>query len=402
MLWARSDREVVDLLKGGQLVLDLSRGGAPPVRRAPVLYNRGKRMAEPSRFLITGGAGFIGSNAARRLSELGHSVVVFDNFSRAAASFNRAWLELAAPGVRFVRGDVCRPEDLRAVLDADFDAVLHLAGQVAVTTSIADPRSDWEANALGTFLLLENLRARHGGNPGNAPLLIHASTNKVYGHLSGGETLREGRWDLAERTDGVDETESLSFESPYACSKGAADQYVVDYHRSYGLPTVSFRQSCIYGTRQFGEEDQGWVAWFALAAVFRLPITIYGDGLQVRDLLWVDDLIAAYLAAVRLKREVSGKAYNVGGGPRFRLSLKELIAMLGSRLGREIPVTYAPSRLGDQRVFYCDIRRARRELEWEPRVDPEAGVERLLEWIGSNREEIATFLARKGIPVTAA
>lgn len=352
--------------------------------------------------MITGGAGFIGSNAAHRLSEMGHSVVVFDNFSRAAASFNRAWLERAAPRVRFVRGDVRRPEDLRAALDADFDAVLHLAGQVAVTTSIADPRSDWEANALGTFLLLETLRARHGGNPENAPLLIYASTNKVYGHLSRGETLREGRWDLTEKTEGVSETESLSFESPYGCSKGAADQYVVDYHRSFGLPTVAFRQSCIYGTRQFGEEDQGWVAWFALAAVFRLPITIYGDGLQVRDLLWVDDLVAAYLAALRLKREVSGKAYNVGGGPRFRLSLKELIAMLGSRLGREIPVTHAPSRLGDQRVFYCDVRLARRELGWEPRVDPGAGVERLLEWIGSNREEIATFLARKGIPVTAA
>jgi CDP-paratose 2-epimerase len=351
------------------------------------------------RFLITGGAGFIGCNAARRLSEAGHEVVVFDNFSRAAASFNREWLERIQPQVRFVRGDVRRPEDLRAALADSFDAVLHLAGQVAVTTSITDPVSDWEANAVGTFNVLEALRARYGKDPEIAPLLLYSSTNKVYGHLSSGETLREGRWDLAERPAGVSEEETLSFESPYGCSKGAADQYVVDYHRSFGLPTVCFRQSCIYGIRQFGEEDQGWVAWFALAASFDLPITLYGDGLQVRDLLWVDDLVDAYLAALSRKEKVAGRAYNIGGGPAFRLSLKELVARLEGKLGRAIPVAHAASRLGDQRVFYCDIRRAERELGWKPRVSPDEGVERLLEWIDSNRKEIAAFLSRKGIPV---
>jgi CDP-paratose 2-epimerase len=351
------------------------------------------------RFLITGGAGFIGCNAARRLSESGHDVVVFDNFSRAAAPFNRRWLEAIQPPVRFLTGDVRRPEDLRAALEEPFDAVLHLAGQVAVTTSIVDPVADWEANALGTFHLLEALRARHAKNPRQAPLLLYASTNKVYGHLSSGDVLRDGRWDLAERPNGVSEEESLSFESPYGCSKGAADQYVVDYHRSFGLPTVCFRQSCIYGTRQFGEEDQGWVAWFALAAVFDLPITLYGDGLQVRDLLWVDDLVDAYLAALARKNEVAGRAYNVGGGPAFRLSLHELVADLEKRLGKKLPVAREKARLGDQRVFYCDISRARRELGWQPRVSPSEGVSRLLDWIGSNRKEIGTFLARKGIPV---
>jgi nucleoside-diphosphate-sugar epimerase len=785
-------------------------------------------MAEPKRFLITGGAGFIGSNAARRFAELGHSVVVFDNLSRAAAPFNLRWLQGLHPGIRFVRGDVQSEADVAAVLAEPFDAVVHLAGQVAVTTSITDPAADYGSNLLGTFRLLEGVRARYGSRPESAPLFLYASTNKVYGHIAGGEVLREGRWDLTEVSEGVDEEETLSFESPYGCSKGAADQYVVDYHRSFGLPTVSFRQSClaadqpvltpfgnkpisalragdfvhsgcgwtrvrhvwktgvkpvrrltthnglsiaatrdhrvrrphglfdnagfaygdflavlpeslhapdwepvpdtvldpdafltavgertsdrrclneaeriaaellpltgdrllavtevvgrlfgdgnlsvchrearqnpsyqvqhygslkelsdlsqwlgwlglpasavvgsssastlpnghivrgtsyriqqqtipiftlfeqlgvpvgdkvrvayalpdwvtrghrmvkraflrgffgaelgrvcatsylapsfaqskdveflddgrafvqqlrqlleefdietsyfegkpttyqrgttvqmtvrllggyrlyprlaaigyafasersqhlnelmrwswtqtapehfektselyradgqlswdsigeieelgetdvydlevenrshlfvaggvqvsncIYGPRQFGEEDQGWVAWFALAAEFRLPIVIYGDGLQVRDLLWVDDLVAAYLAAVERKERVAGRAYNIGGGRAFRLSLQELLRMLEGRLQRPIPVGHAAQRLGDQRVFYCDISRARRELEWEPRVSPEEGVGRLLDWIGANRHEIASYLAAKGIPVAA-
>lgn len=168
------------------------------------------------------------------------------------------------------------------------------------------------------------------------------------------------------------------------------------------MPTVCLRQSCIYGTRQFGEEDQGWVAWFALAATFGLPITLYGDGLQVRDLLWVDDLVDAYLAVIERKSQVAGKAFNVGGGPAFRLSLQELVALLESRLNRRIAVERAPARLGDQRVFYCDLRRARTELGWSPRVDPTAGVDRLLEWIAANRVEIASFLTRKGIAVASA
>ena len=267
------------------------------------------------RFLITGGAGFIGSNAADRLRAAGHDVVVFDNFSRAASAFNRAWLESRQTGIRFVQGDVRDADALRAALAEPFDVVLHLAAQVAVTTSIVDPRADYDVNALGTFLLLDELRRRHADAPDRAPLLIYASTNKVYGHLTSGETIRDGRWDFAERTEGVSEEEPLSFESPYGCSKGAADQYVVDFHRSYGLPTVAMRQSCIYGPRQFGEEDQGWVAWFALAAVFGLPITFYGDGLQVRDLLWVEDLVQLCLAAAANRARVAGRAYNVGGGP---------------------------------------------------------------------------------------
>ena len=353
------------------------------------------------RFLITGGAGFIGSNAARRFRELGHDVVVFDSFARAASRFNRAWLEGVHPEIRFLEGDVRDAAALSAALAEPFDVVLHLAGQVAVTTSIVDPVTDHDINALGTFKLLEELRRRHAGAPEKAPLLIYASTNKVYGHLSMGETIRDGRWDFKNLPQGVSEEEPLSFESPYGCSKGAADQYVIDYHRSFGLPTVAMRQSCIYGPRQFGEEDQGWVAWFALAAVFGLPITFYGDGLQVRDLLWVDDLVSLYLAAAENRAKVSGRAYNVGGGPEHRLSLKELMVLLEGRLGRKIPIASAPTRLGDQPVFYCNIDRAARELAWHPRVPPGEGVDRLLTWIQGNREEIARFLAQKGIRVPA-
>jgi CDP-paratose 2-epimerase len=358
-------------------------------------------MTDRKRFLITGGAGFIGSNSARRLAGLGHDVVIFDNLSRSAAPFNRDWLARVAPSVRFVAGDVRDPSALRSALSEPMDAVIHLAGQVAVTTSIVDPAADWEANAVGTFRVLEALRGRWGKDPARAPLLIYASTNKVYGHLSAGEVLRDGRWDLAQGTSGVSEEEQLSFESPYGCSKGAADQYVIDYHRSFGLPTVSFRQSCIYGERQFGEEDQGWVAWFALAAVFGLPITIFGDGNQVRDLLWVDDLVAAYLAALEHKTEIAGKAFNVGGGPDFRMSLAELMRTLEDRLGHPIPVARAAARLGDQKVFYCDVSRAKQALGWTPRVSPAEGVDRLLAWITANRAEIAGFLARKGVPVSA-
>jgi CDP-paratose 2-epimerase len=353
------------------------------------------------RFLITGGAGFIGSNAARRFRELHHDVVVLDSFARPASRFNRAWLESIHPEIRYVEADVRDAEALRAALSEPFDVVLHLAGQVAVTTSILDPVTDHDINALGTFKLLEELRRRHAGAPDRAPLLIYASTNKVYGHLSMGDTIRDGRWDFQNLPAGVSEEEPLSFESPYGCSKGAADQYVIDYHRSFGLPTVAMRQSCIYGPRQFGEEDQGWVAWFALAAIFELPITFYGDGLQVRDLLWVEDLVALYLAAADNRGKVAGRAYNVGGGPGFRLSLKELMVILEKRLQKKIPIASAPARLGDQPVFYCNVARAEKELGWRPQVGPDEGIDRLLAWIRDNRGEIATFLARKGLRVAA-
>ncbi|HEV8308715.1 MAG TPA: SDR family NAD(P)-dependent oxidoreductase, partial [Methylomirabilota bacterium] len=248
--------------------------------------------------LITGGAGFIGSNAARAFLESGDRVRVFDNLARKGAEVNLRWLRTAGP-FELVRDDLRNFEAVAGALEkGPVDLVLHLAGQVAVTTSVADPREDFEINALGSFNLLEAVR-RSGQNP----VVIYASTNKVYGGLPRvGIVERDGRYGFRDLPEGIPETWPLDFHSPYGCSKGAADQYFLDYARIYGLRTVVFRQSCIYGYRQFGVEDQGWVAWFAIAAALGRPITVYGDGKQVRDVLFIDDLIAAFrLAAERIE-----------------------------------------------------------------------------------------------------
>ena len=262
------------------------------------------------KYLVTGGAGFIGCNAAQRWMRQGHEVVVLDDLSRHGADRNLSWLQTQGRFV-FERIDVrdARAIDAAVQRHTDTDVVLHLAAQVAVTTSVTEPRHDFEVNALGTFNLLEAVR-RH------APLaaFLYASTNKVYGGLEHvGVVLRDGRHAFADRPDGIGEDTPLDFHSPYGCSKGAADQYVRDYARIYGLRTVSFRQSCIYGWRQFGVEDQGWVAWFTIAAVTGQPVTIYGDGRQVRDLLFVDDLCEAYDAAVERIERASGQVFNLGG-----------------------------------------------------------------------------------------
>ena len=216
---------------------------------------------------------------------------------------------------------------------ADADAVLHLAGQVAVTTSVADPRADFEINALGTFNVLEAVRTAAGGRPA----VLYSSTNKVYGNLEHVRVVeRDGRYAYEDRPVGVDEAEPLDFHSPYGCSKGAGDQYVRDYARIYGLKTVVFRQSCIYGTRQFGIEDQGWIAWFCVAAMTGQPFTIFGDGKQIRDTLWVGDLVDAYERALERIDAVSGEVFNVGGGPANTLSLHELVAMLERAFGRQL------------------------------------------------------------------
>jgi CDP-paratose 2-epimerase len=260
------------------------------------------------------------------------------------------------------------------------DLVIHNAGQVAVTTSIQDPRKDFEINARGTLEVLEAIRASR-----RRPPMIFSSTNKVYGGLDDLRvTRRDGRWAFADAPRGIAEDRPLDFHSPYGCSKGAADQYVRDYARIYGLRTMVFRKSCIYGPRQFGMEDQGWVAWFTLAALHDHPITIYGDGRQVRDVLYIEDLVRAYRAAARRIEGLAGHVFNVGGGPRFTMSLRELLKILEGLLGRPIPVRFADWRPGDQRVYVSDIRRARRDLRWSPRVDPAAGVRRLHRWILDN------------------
>ena len=335
-------------------------------------------------YLITGGAGFIGSNYVHRLIQRGETVTVYDNLSRAGAPRNIAWLEEAfgKNAFRLIAGDVRSAEQM-AEAAREADVIVHLAGQVAVTTSVMNPREDFESNALGTFNALEAARLS-----GRDPIFLYSSTNKVYGGMDDVQ-LREDatRWLYADLEYGCAETQPLDFHSPYGVSKGAGDQYVRDYSRIYGLRSVVFRQSCIYGPRQFGVEDQGWLAWMMIAAVTGKKITVYGDGKQVRDVLYVDDLLNAYDAAIEKIDVAKGQVYNMGGGTRNVLAVwAEFGPILERLFGRPIEVERGDWRPGDQKVFYADFRKAKRELGWEPRIDLEEGIERLFEWVQANKD----------------
>lgn len=336
-------------------------------------------------YLVTGGAGFIGSNYAHRLIQRGERVTLFDNLSRAGAPRNVAWLkdQFGENGFTLIVGDV-RSADQLAEAAKDADVIVHLAGQVAVTTSVTNPREDFEANALGTFNALEAARLSK-----RDPIFLYASTNKVYGGMEDVKLVEEStRWLYADLEHGCSETQPLDFHSPYGVSKGSGDQYTRDYSRIYGLRSVVFRQSCIYGPRQFGIEDQGWLAWMMIAAVTGRQITIYGDGKQVRDVLHVSDLLDAYDAAIERIDVAKGQVYNLGGGRRNVMAVwAEFGPILEKLLGKKIEVARAGWRPGDQRVFYADIRKAGRELGWAPKIDLEEGMELLFEWIKSNRDQ---------------
>jgi CDP-paratose 2-epimerase len=333
--------------------------------------------------IITGGAGFIGSNAAGRCIRRGEDVVVVDNLSRPGVANNLEWLRQQGT-LEFVRLDI-RDGDATARLfhqHRDADRVLHLAAQVAVTTSVTSPREDFDINALGTFNVLEGMR-----KAGLQAPLLYSSTNKVYGEMTDvGVVVKNGRYAYASLPGGVSEERNLDFHSPYGCSKGAADQYVIDYHRIYGLRTIVFRQSCIYGYRQLGAEDQGWVAWFMIASQFGRSTTIYGDGKQVRDILFIDDLLDAYDAAFAAGDKVAGRAYNIGGGPENVLSLLELLAYIEKKQGKPLAHGFSDWRPGDQKVFVSDISRARSELGWEPNVRCADGLDLLYDWVSQNKE----------------
>ena len=334
-------------------------------------------------YLVTGGAGFIGSNYVYRLLARGENVTIYDNLSRLGALKNMLWLQetFGENASRLIVGDVADGVRLtKAARNAD--VIVHLAGQVAVTASVTNPREDFEANALGTFNALEAARASR-----RDPVFVYASTNKVYGGMEDVPLAEEPtRWRYADLEHGCPETQPLDFHSPYGCSKGTGDQYVRDYARIYDLRSVVFRQSCIYGPRQFGIEDQGWVAWMIIAAVTGKQITIYGDGKQVRDVLHVDDLLDAYDDAIEKIDTAAGQVYNLGGGTGNVMSIwTEFGSLLEKLLGKEIPVARGDWRPGDQKVFYADIRKAERELGWKPKIGVEQGVEMLFRWVVENK-----------------
>jgi CDP-paratose 2-epimerase len=334
------------------------------------------------KYLITGGCGFVGSNLAARLLGEYADVTIFDNLSRNGSGDNLSWLR-SQGALAFVHGDIRNAHEVDFLISSVRpDVVFHLAGQVAMTTSMADPRRDFEINAVGSINLLEAVR-RHRPDC----VIVYASSNKVYGALPQ-VTLREegARYTSPSHPAGIGEDASLDFQTPYGCSKGAADQYMLDYARCHGIRTVVFRHSTIYGGRQFATFDQGWVGWFCQQALAvkkdpdRAPFTISGDGKQVRDLLFVDDAVECYLRAAACANQVKGEAFNIGGGMENSSSLLELFEMLESTLSLKMTYRRLPWRHSDQRFFVADNSKAKRLLDWCPTVSKSKGVESTLEW----------------------
>ncbi len=336
------------------------------------------------RLLINGGCGFLGSNLASYGIANGYDVTVFDNLSRLGSSKNLEWLRTLG-SFEFIPGDTRVKNDIETVIkDGHYDAVFHLAGQVAMTTSIANPYKDFETNAMGALNLLDSIRKY---SPQTA--VFFSSTNKVYGDLEQytyDETAT--RYKCREFPDGFDESVPLDFRSPYGCSKGAADQYMLDYARIFGVRATVFRHSSMYGSRQFATYDQGWVGWFVAKALEKKnnpgcdPFTISGNGKQVRDILHADDMISLYFTALENTEKVYGQAYNVGGSMAQSLSLLELFDMLGEKLGIKMEYRQLEPRISDQKVFVADIGKISSRIGWQPKVTADEGISRMLEWVG--------------------
>lgn len=369
-------------------------------RPAPPRKKSIPAISPPKPILITGGAGFVGANLANRLLAAGKSVLIFDNLSRPGVERNVQWL--AKTYGSLVRVEVSDTADLEALQEAVKQSaqVFHLAAQVAVTTSLVDPIMDFKVNARGTLNLLEAIRAQ-----AIPPPLVFTSTNKVYGALDDLELSKEGtRYQPVDsdlRKRGISEARAVDFHSPYGCSKGAADQYVLDYARMFALPAVVFRMSCIYGPHQFGTEDQGWVAHFLTRAIENQPVTLYGDGCQVRDVLFVEDLLDALLLAQENIQELSGLAFNIGGGPDNSISLIELIDLIGETHRDSYAVEFAGWRQADQRYYVSDIGRFHSATGWKPKVGIREGVERLYQWLLESRRLCEVVPVAKGRDVKA-
>jgi len=335
------------------------------------------------KYLITGGCGFLGSNIASEILKQGDELIVFDSLYRFGSYQNLEWLKTQG-GFTFIHGDIRNTNDVEnSIKTYKPDVIYHLSGQVAMTTSIADPRMDFEVNAGGSFNLLNAIRLYSPES-----IVIYSSTNKVYGDLEQ-FTYEETktRYKCIEKPNGFDELTPLDFHSPYGTSKGSADQYMLDFARIYGLKTVVFRHSSMYGGRQFATYDQGWLGWFTQKAIeikqgkLKEPFTISGNGKQVRDLLYASDTVALYLKASEKIDNIKGKAFNVGGGIENSSSLLELFLFLEQELDIEMSYTKLPPRESDQKVFVADITKVKELLDWEPKVSKEDGIKKMIEWI---------------------
>ena len=369
-------------------------------RRVVAREPNGAVMQDNRPVLITGGAGFIGCNLAHRLLSRGERVLVLDNLSRPGVDRNLRWLrETHGSAIEAEIADI-RDVDVVRRVARRARQVFHFAAQVAVTTSLDDPGHDFSVNARGTLNLLEALREQE-----EPPPLVYTSTNKVYGGLDDIRlTATRGRYEPADenvRHRGISERRRLDFHSPYGCSKGTADQYVTDYARSFGMRTAVFRMSCIYGPHQFGNEDQGWVAHFLIRAIEGRPITLYGDGKQVRDALFVEDLVDAFLLAQQHMPSISGRAFNIGGGPSNTISLLELLDGIAELHGRRPDVAYHGWRVGDQRYYVSDTTEFSRATGWAPKVDVATGVRALYEWLLESRVSVARPRIRERRPLVA-
>ncbi len=333
--------------------------------------------------LITGGAGFIGCNLADRYLTSGDDVVLFDFLARKGSERNLDWLKSKHKNINFVKGDICDSESVKKVVK-DVDTIFHTAAQVTVTDSVKDPMKDFRVNILGTLNVLEAARQSK-----NDPTIIFTSTNKVYGDNVNGIPIKEREtryvFDDKKYENGIPPEFPIDAagHSPYGVSKLAADQYIRDWSKTYDLKTTVFRMSCIYGTRQFGNEDQGWVAHFVISSFLNRPLVIFGDGKQVRDVLFIDDLVDAFGKAIENINKIKGKAYNIGGGSENTVSLLELLELL-KKFGLNPEYTFGDWRPSDQKVYISDVRKAT-EFGWKPSVAPEDGIKRLLDWIKANR-----------------
>lgn len=331
------------------------------------------------KILITGGLGFIGVNTALNLFKDGNEIFIIDNLSRKGNIEN--YTHLQEIEFTMLNRDIRNYFDMVEIFKNNtFDVVIHLAAQVAVTSSVKNPREDFEINAVGTFNILECIR-----NFSPESIVLYTSTNKVYGNFKSNIDEKELRYVYGNGFIGINEEQNLDFHSPYGCSKGTADQYMRDYNRIYGLKTVVLRQSCIYGPNQFGIEDQGWVSWFSIASMFDKQFTIYGDGKQVRDVLHVYDLIDLYKSVIKNIDVCSGKVYNAGGGPDNTMSLLELIKLIESKLNKKLKYDYSDWRPGDQKIYISDITKIKKDTGWEPKISVDSGVGMMIDWISDNK-----------------